>query len=62
MTSAAFEPGIPAIKPLQTYALGRMATGIGKVTHAHARTHAHAHTCRYQNMQRHDRIRIFFSF
>ena len=29
MPSAGFEPAIPAIKRLQIYALGRMATGIG---------------------------------
>ena len=29
MPSAAFEPAIPAIKPLQAHALGRTATDIG---------------------------------
>jgi hypothetical protein len=31
MPSAGFKPAFPAIKRLQTYALDRMATGIGKL-------------------------------
>jgi hypothetical protein len=31
MLSGAFEPAIPAIKRLQSYALERMATGIGLI-------------------------------
>jgi hypothetical protein len=30
MTSAGFEPAIPATKVLQTYALNNMVTGIGE--------------------------------
>jgi len=30
MPSAGFEPAIPTFKLLQTYSLGRMATGIGR--------------------------------
>jgi hypothetical protein len=32
MLSEEFEPAIPGIKRLQTYALDRMATGIGPVS------------------------------
>ena len=46
MPSAGFEPGIPAVDPLQTYALDRAATGIGAdpITTYNKETSVHGYT------------------
>jgi len=46
MTTAGFEPAVPAIEQLQTYALDRTANGIGtnRSLVCHYYSHAHSQT------------------